>query len=160
MKANRKPKLHTPVVLQPPKSREERIADAMEEINHRIDYHIKRAQEEIAEFSAKLVKDAAYQMEWSKGIFVEAARERIAKTVRAMIDNAKQNNDEYVAMSDYHIIVAVREELQHEVLRNARWPEHSTSPTSNYMSLCLMSERAEWLEKLNNHIAHIDRAVS
>ena len=52
----------------------------------------------------------------------------------------------------------VREILHGEVMRAAKWPERSTSVPSNEISLCVMAQKAEWLERLDNAVEYMKEA--
>lgn len=118
-------------------------------------HDLERAEQSLIDFSAKLQRDAVYALEWSADIFKQAAASGMAKLLLSYITNFR-NADQYTLPSSERIIRIIRHELYAEVLRRAKWPEHSTSVQSNEMALALNARRAEWLESFDRAIEAIE----
>jgi len=143
------PVIKTPAVM---------AAEAMEAIIHGCEWSIKRGAVKIEEFKERLDKNPASAFEWSATYFGDAARFDVAHMVKRYLEAAKDKADDYETKSDLEIIKTLRTIFYEEVLRKAKWPSRSTSPQSNDMELHLTSQKAEWLEVFDNHIARIERS--
>lgn len=147
------------VVPQAPrvKTFEERLSDAWENIVHTIGHEVKWSQEKLDKWSLRFAENPADAFEWSSEIFCEAARNRVSKEVQAWINNAMKQGDEYVSPNKLDVMKEVRKILYGEVMRKAKWPEHSTSQPHNIIHTELLSKRAEWLEMFDRQIERIEK---
>jgi hypothetical protein len=132
---------------------EERLVQIEEDLRSNVRY----AEKNLDEWKARFEKDPSNAFSWASSSFVQAARKNIAECLLAWIKFGREREDDYVKASPEKIIAEVHRTLRDEVMRNAKWPEHSTSATSNEMSLCLMAQRAEWCEKLERVIERMER---
>jgi hypothetical protein len=141
----------TQVVPQVVKTPEERAAIHLEMLIEKAGWNIKSGDEAIAKFSAGLAKDPAREFEWSKEVFMAAARKQAASHVLAIIEHCKAKGDGIYTdgLPPMAMITTLRRELLAVVIRKARWPEHSTSPTHNYMHQCSLSATTEWLVQVD-----------
>jgi hypothetical protein len=126
----------------------------LDRIRDRAESEIKSAGRYLEDFRVKFEKDPARAFEWSSDSFKQAARDSVAKTVLAYLERFRAD-DIYSLKTPQAQLEIILKEFAAETMRNAKWPEHSTSPTSNYMSLCMMSARAEWVEHLEEAIIHV-----
>jgi hypothetical protein len=138
-------------------TRSAKAAECVASIKQYAEWGVKNAERDLAEFTAKFAKDPAYALSWSDGTFSAAARHSVSKLVLEYLSRLAEPQDEYTTRSDEEVLKVMQREFSLEVLRNAKWPERSTSPASNEMALRMMSARAEWLEKMDNHLAAIAR---
>jgi hypothetical protein len=127
-------------------------AQVLDRVRDQAEREIKTAARYLEDFKEKFAKDPARAFEWSADSFRHAGRDRTAKTV---LEYLKMFADADTVKTPQAQLEAILKEFKTETMRNAKWPEHSTSPTSNYMSLCLMAARAEWVEHLENAITQI-----
>ena len=142
---------------KPVLTRSAKAAESLASLKQYAEWGVKSGERELAEFATRFAKDPAHALSWSSNTFENAARYSMNKEVLEHIARLSEPQDEYTTRSDEEVIRVMQREFAREVLRNAKWPERSTSPTSNEMSLRMMSARAEWLEKLDNHIERIER---
>ena len=139
----------------PPATWEDRLVRIIETANHDVEYAKKVCDAFVERFNTR-PSDA---LSWSSDTFKQAARYDVAKTILAWIEQAKEQGDEYCAgRSAKEVIMQVREILHGEVMRAAKWPERSTSVPSNEISLCVMAQKAEWLERLDNVVERMKEA--
>jgi hypothetical protein len=115
---------------------------------------IKTAARYLEDFKAKFENDPASAFGWSSDSFKWAGRHSVAKIVLVCLENFKES-DIYSVKTPLAQLEIMLKQFKAETMRNAKWPEHSTSPTSNYMSLCMMAARAEWVEYLENSIDRV-----
>lgn len=87
----------------------------------------------IAKLAADLATNPAHALKWSADAFAAAARIEVAAQAAAVIE-AKG--------LDVALTIA-----RENVMRGARFPERSTSPTSNLVSECRTAAWAEFVEK-------------
>lgn len=107
-----------------------------DQLKEELAHTIKMLTASIEAFTEKLKVDPDYEMGWSADVFTTAARLKVAQVTLAALEE--------------HGLQAVVEETRQQVIRAARYPQHSTSPCSNLMSLCRGSAMAEMLERLEN----------
>jgi hypothetical protein len=122
------------------------LGDLREEIKYR-----KNAVDSaLRQFVGDFAKDSAHAFEWSATSFENAARLKMIKLVESYLDH-----DHVKQQAPRCQLEIMRGEFKAEVLRRAKWPECSTSPTSNFMNLCVNAARAEWLETIEKAIDRI-----
>lgn len=107
---------------------------AKEYITNRFQRDLVSVQAEIAEFTAKMAVDAAYTLTWGTSVFQAAAKERVLKQVLASID---QGDDVVAIVTD-------------RVINKAKYPAHSTSPTSNLIERYELAALAEVLSAIKD----------
>lgn len=101
----------------------------------RLERDIKKYEEETREFAAGFLLDPAYALEWSNDIFKTAARLHVATVVLAWIVKGETN---------------IRERADELVFRGARFPQASTSQSSNIMHTQVISAWATFVEEYLN----------
>lgn len=131
------------VILPKIKTPEEKAAQQLAVIIEQAGYDIERGNEAVRNHVADLDKDPARACEWSKDLFMAAARKQVASLVLAIVEHYQRDYKD--GLPPAQVIAAIRKELLAIVIRKARWPEHSTSPTHNYMHQCSLSATTEWL---------------
>jgi hypothetical protein len=124
---------------------------AFESLHIQCECDVKFAQEECDKWAAKFTADPAYAFEWAQGPMAQAARLSVNKFVLAVLDFEDGSMKEKTPRERVEVVCR---ELQQEVMRNAKWPSRSTSSVSNDMSLCMMSARADMLEKVEQCLKH------
>jgi hypothetical protein len=139
------------------KTPEVRADDQLKNLIYSASCDSQYARRQCDDWAARFATNPASAFEWSSGVFKQAARHQVAEYVIAFVKQVARDDDEYAARSSRKVLEILAQELRSEVMRNAKYPESSTSPTSNHMSLCLMSARAETLEKVENAIARLDQ---
>jgi hypothetical protein len=153
--AQRKARLAPPVPAERPRivTPSVRAERALSNIRQGLNIEIDMRSRHLAEWKARFERNPSSAFEWSQEAFQSAARLQICQDILAWLEQTFINlDDEYAAPSDRRVLEIVAGELRREVLRNAKWPERSTSPSSNEMSLHRMSARAEWLEILERKL--------
>jgi len=90
-----------------------------------------------AQFCADVMKDAGYALSWSKEFFEKSAKEEVYKVVLAHWERGATFEE-------------AKEMLTAEALRRARWPEQSTSPTSNFQKQCVSAAYADFAADFDN----------
>jgi hypothetical protein len=103
-----------------------------------------------AQFAERFAADPANALEWSKETFGYAARLKVVAIVEHYL-SVFAAEDMYSAKTPKRQLEIIGQEFKAEVMRGARFPDHSSSPTSNYFSLCLNAARAEFLERLETY---------
>lgn len=83
----------------------------------------------------KLAADPANAFEWADAAFRAAATRRVVERLLALLGHG-------VTIAD------VVKELEAAVLSGARFPERSTSPSSNEMGRCVLQAQAELLNEI------------
>jgi len=113
-------------------------------IQNRAEIGIENAKETVAKFAADIQTDnAAYHFEWAHGSMKAAAKGAVCKQIQKMLLNGATIIDMYNAVTS-------------RVMHAAKYPEFSTSPTSNLMSQFMASTYAEWAETLQNAIDYLE----
>lgn len=143
------------------KTKAELVAEAMESILFQVKSDKRFDQETLDKFSKRFSENALDAFEWSDSAFKAAARIHAAKVIEYVIDamREKQSKEVYEAPTDEAIIQELLTRFRGEVMRKAKWPQASTSPSSNYASLMQMSAMAEWLERLEVLVNRIAKGV-
>jgi hypothetical protein len=101
----------------------------------------KFAREELDKFAANMAKNPAYALEWSGGAFTAAGDYEVCSWILAAVDeNAGVGLEKII------------KQLERDVLRAARYPSRSTSPTSNLMEQEIARAKAELLETLDREV--------
>lgn len=90
-------------------------------------YEVSSAESRIKSFADKMLKDPAYELAWGGDAFSAAARIKVWSSVHAYIH-------ENPLIADEIRVENVKKEAMNNVIRGARYPERSTSPTSNLMA--------------------------
>lgn len=157
MKRNRKVQEVQPVVK---KTKDEVIKEVMENITYEIEVSIRWCKKEIDAFSAKFAANPLHALEWSQSTFQTAGKFEATMIVDRYLKEGlkRKTEDAYVTISDVQILQEIRNFLYEEVTRKAKWPDSSTSQPSNFASICLNAAKAEWLERMDNALARIERA--
>ncbi len=101
----------------------------------------KNAQEACEKFAAELIKNPQYAMEWSDRVFTDAARVAVNDVVIHFLLNPKGDEEQ-------NMIVVANHSMEF-VMNAARFPETSSSTTSNVAKRCLLSVWAEISEVYN-----------
>lgn len=127
----------------------------LESLEQTARWDIEHTTERLAAFALKLSANAASAFEWSYNSFEDAAKQTAAQYLLELIARGRNAGDEYSARSSEAILRELARLFNAEVLRKARWPERSTSPTSNAMSLCMMAAHAELLHTLNRYVERL-----
>jgi len=109
------------------------------------------------QFAEKFAADPANALEWSKETFHYAARLKVCAIVEHYL-SIFAAEDMYSMKTPKRQLELIAQEFKAELMRGARFPDHSSSPTSNYFSLCLNAARAEFLEKLDFYRERIGSA--
>ena len=131
--------------------------ESLEEIVHFCKSNVRYGLEKIEAFRVRLGENPVSAFEWSSDAFTAAARVEVAKTILRYKDEMEKKVDAYEAFSAERFIVEMRDFFMEQVMNKAKWPEHSSSPGHNHMSLCLNSAKAEAVEKLDQAINRIER---
>ena len=101
-----------------------------------LEHAIERYDKEIFEFTEAFKKDAAYALKWSSHSFKLAAVRKVAMIMLEILKDPASNLDRAVQYA------------HDQMVSGARWPEHSTSPSSNLMHQEMTSAWAEMVVKL------------
>lgn len=109
-----------------------------------------RMARQLSEFIEKIINNPLYALSWANGSFETAAQLSVHYTTLSRL--VESFNSEYDALPFVEKLNLVIEELRKDVWRGARWPQQSTSPTSNVANQFEVSAKAEMLEKLENFI--------
>ena len=128
-----------------PEMRADRQLDDVLDWAHR---EAKAAAGSLNEWRMRFEKDPAYALEWASNAFKDAARHNVATAIIAWVEALRKEKDEYTTRTSSQVLRIIVDELRGEVHRKAKYPDRSTSVTSNEMSLCMNSARAEWVEWL------------
>jgi hypothetical protein len=113
-----------------------------EHLAYHLDGQMSSARATLDKFEKQFATDPSYAFSWGAEAFKAAARHKVALQIQAWIrsTNTDATFEERLA--------SIIKELRAEVMRKAKWPEHSTSATSNLMALEMNSANAEMLETL------------
>src|SRR5262245_32723191 len=141
------------------KTRSVMAGESVASLRQTATFELQIAQGDLSKWQAKFESDPAYAFSWSSDAFVSAAKAAVAKYVIEVIDAQREPVDEYTVKTDEQVLKVLREGFYAAVLRGAKWPERSTSMPSNEMASQLVAQKAEWLEKFDNHLARLNRAV-
>jgi len=104
------------------------------------------ANRQLEIFSQEFLKDPAYALSWSQKVFDFAARKKVCEYVINFFEQMEKK-DIYELPTPRKMLEILREGMTDEVLRKARWPEHSTSETSNLMSTMTNAAWADFFAK-------------
>jgi hypothetical protein len=126
----------------------------MSTLKANLNQRIKSDRERLARFKESLERDPAYAFEWSKDAFQAAANLKVTEQLMAWLTQTFE--DEYTQPMPARQLTMAADHLRREVYRRARDVEHSTSPTSNYMSLCMMSAKATQLELVEGYLRRLE----
>ncbi len=115
---------------------------------------------DLDKWAKRFSEDPADALSWSQNVFKQAADLSVAKLVLAIVDHCVADADEiYGGHSNLFVAQSVYRRLRDEVMRNARWPSHSTSAPSNEIDLCLMAARAETVVRIEELAQHYGLAL-
>jgi hypothetical protein len=114
----------------------------LEELECEAELGKKYAEKYIKEFREKLDENSAHALEWSGSLYEQAAKLEVYTQVLRLQGRRPASGEETVEyFSDFALS---------EVIRGARWPEHSTNPMSNYLNQCKTAAWADLYAKINN----------
>lgn len=94
----------------------------------------RRYGKDLKDFRERLDRDPVHAMDWSYGFFESVARMSVAKEVIHHFEAGVSYED-------------IASTLERDVLRRARSPQHSTSPTSNLMEEQITAAKARLLDR-------------
>ena len=110
---------------------------------NRAETGIAKAKVDVAKFAADIQTDrSAYHFEWASGAMKSAAYGNVSAQI-------------YNALLNGATLWDMQSDLTGRIQHGAKYPEFSTSPTSNLMSQYTLSAYADYLETINNAIAHL-----
>ena len=114
--------------------------DYLNAIVEQANFEIDNGMKTMKQLAGTAVSEPQRAMEGSKDAFLQAARIKVALNIIGAIDLRTKKN-----MPANQILEEVGRMILIEVIRAARFPEHSTSPIHNYASQCHTSVMAEWI---------------
>jgi|GEM_PF-5783490 len=97
------------------------------------------SQKKIDEFTARFKEHQVYAMTWSDSLFEAVTRKSAVEEIQEALSNGATLDD-------------VEKHLTKEVLQRARFPQRSTSVSSNLVEQYLNSARAELLARLQRDL--------
>jgi hypothetical protein len=112
-------------VYVPDPTPEQLLAQRIEGFTYTLDHMIATSQATLDEWRAKLDKDPLYAFEWADRAFEAAAQFSVATRVRTMLTTMTET-------TFGEAFENVIEMLRDETLRGAKYPQRSTSPSSNH----------------------------
>lgn len=114
-------------------------------LHRRADGIINEANDKIEKFTAELKGDnPAYAFRWGHGVMQQAANLETAISIKNHLS------------SDGFSIWSLRDSATDRIKHAAKYPEFSTSPTSNLMAQFSTAAIASWVEILDQAIAHLE----
>ena len=99
-----------------------------------LEHDIEQAEKELAGFNEKFMSDPEHTFSWADDYYKKAAQHKVAKFTLMRI-------------KEHGLDIAVRQAFD-QALSGARWPQHSTSSSSNLMHQEMTSAWAEMVCKL------------
>jgi len=153
-----RPVVSTPAVVkvEPVKTLDVRADEALEGLVVTAGWDLEGAKRNLDEFRVNFYKDPAHTFEWDgSSAFDQAARLKVNQEFLGWVKSAQNSANEYAKPSSLAILKEVRGLLFDEVVRKARWPEHSTSFSSNEMSRCVLAHRTAMLVKLDDNLKNL-----
>lgn len=99
---------------------------------------IESAEAQIAKFQVRFNEDPAYALSWGGEVFQASANRKVFKMVLSALEDGAE-------------VETVMSIVMDRIMSKARFPESSTSPTSNLMSQCEMIAYAETLSSMKRY---------
>lgn len=135
----------TTETITPEKEKAKKALSAFNMMLRRAESGIEKAKHDVAKFAAEIqTNDASYHFQWACGCMKSAAYGTVSKQVHDALMNGATLMDLY-------------SDLQDRVQHGAKYPQFSTSPTSNLMSQFTLAAYAEYAATLRNYL---DRLTS
>jgi len=125
-----------------PEQKEERRRENIAWLRERLRDERDRAKKELDDFAAKLASDPIYALGWAEGAYDAAGTYHVLAEVIAAFEEGCSAKDALASVT-------------REALRGARWPERSTSVTSNRLSQAKTAAYANAIERLE-HLAKLE----
>jgi len=114
-------------------------------LHRRADSMISEANDKIEKFTTELKGDnPAYAFRWGHSVMQQAANLEMATAIKKQMS------------SDGFSIWSLRDSATDRIKHAAKYPEFSTSPTSNLMAQFSTAAIASWVEILDQAIAHLE----
>ena len=115
----------------------------------------KMHEESLKKWGERFAENPADALSWSSNTFKYAAELSVARRVLYHVKvMAAEGDGTYSGHTGLAVVRSVYRELREETMRNARWPEHSTSAPSNEIATRLMAARAEMVVKIEDLAWH------
>jgi hypothetical protein len=105
---------------------------------------IESAQHTIGKFHAAIDSDPSYAMSWGMDAYRAAASMKVQTIVLRWLDVV--NDDAYPNVTRDNVVAMITNEFTRDVMREARSPARSTSPTSNLMEQEILAAKATWID--------------
>lgn len=102
-------------------------------------------------FATRFAEDPVDALSWGHGTFQDAAKLNVAQGLLRMIAEGREHGS-----TDMEIFQEMRRVLLRNALQGARYPECSTSPSSNLMAQCKTAASVDFLDSVNNRIEWIE----
>jgi hypothetical protein len=129
--------------------------DEMDNIIHQLVHDERYYGKVLGDWRERFENDPCRAFEWSQDAFKAAGKMAAANWVTESMRYLREKQDEYTTWSSIQLIKMLRDQLYRDVTNKAKWPDSSTSQPSNYISVCLNSAKAEWLEILDRSLKRI-----
>jgi hypothetical protein len=128
-----------------------RLIDAVAELNHAFDALVRRtdraiesAQHTIGKFHAAIDNDPAYAMSWGMDAYRAAATLKVQTIVLHTLTVA--DDDAFPNVTRANVVALLTKDFSVDIMREARSPARSTSPTSNLMEQEILAAKATWID--------------
>ncbi len=106
---------------------------------------IRMAKDALEGFAKNLAENPHYAFSWGERGIEASARNNVGQTINVRIEMTKKNQPDW---SDDRVADNVLREIENEMIRKARWPEHSTSAVSNLTSMYRTAALAEFVARM------------
>jgi hypothetical protein len=128
-----------------------RLIDAIAERQRAFDAFVRRThsaiescQHTLGRFHAAIDADPSSAMTWGMDAFRAAAMLKVQTIVLRWLDVV--DDDAYPNVTRASVVSMITNEFTRDVMREARSPSRSTSPTSNLMEQEILAAKATWLD--------------
>ena len=133
----------TTEAIIPAKEKAKKVFSVFNMMLQRAETGIAKAKVDVAKFAADIQTDrSAYHFEWAAGYMKSAAYGKVSQQIHNSLMGGATLMDVY-------------NDLQGRIQHGAKYPEFSTSPTSNLMSQYTLSAYADYAETLRGFINHL-----
>lgn len=122
------------------------VTTKIQQIGYVADEFIRMAETSLEKFAANFSKDPHYAFSWGNDAVTAAARKHVGIMLQEYLVKVRENQPTW---SDDEVAACIVSELRDEMLRKARWPEHSTSAISNMISQARTAAVAEFVARMD-----------
>lgn len=104
------------------------------------------SRERLEAFAIAFAKDPQYAFSWGEPAIKAAAQKHVGDMLTDYIARVRANQPEW---DDEKVADCIVNELTAELIRKARWPEHSTSQISNLIAQERTAHIAEFVARMS-----------